>query len=57
MYLTTNYQVTEKAKPQLHRMESKACVSILTLGFPPSIMSVPLPAIFVDIVMAYFRPA
>lgn len=28
-----------------------------TFGFPPRIMSVPLPAIFVEIVMAYLRPA
>lgn len=29
----------------------------LTFGFPPRIISVPLPAILVEIVMAYFRPA
>lgn len=28
-----------------------------TLGFPPSIISVPLPAILVDIVIAYLQPA
>lgn len=28
-----------------------------TLGFPPKIISVPLPAMFVDMVMPYFRPA
>jgi len=28
-----------------------------TFGFPPRIMSVPLPAIFVEMVMAYFLPA
>lgn len=31
--------------------------SRLTFGFPPKIMSVPLPAIFVEMVIAYFRPA
>jgi len=29
----------------------------LTLGLPPKIMSVPLPAILVEIVIACFRPA
>lgn len=32
-------------------------VSRPTFGFPPKIMSVPLPAIFVEMVIAYFRPA
>ncbi|KAL4585994.1 hypothetical protein LXL04_010623 [Taraxacum kok-saghyz] len=33
----------------------RTCVG--TFGLPPNIMFVPLPAIFVDMVMAYFRPA
>lgn len=32
-------------------------IGTYTFGFPPRIISVPLPAIFVDIVMACFRPA
>lgn len=38
-------------------LKTKYLTSTPTFGFPPRIISVPLPAIFVDMVVAYFLPA
>lgn len=54
--------ITQKLQRALQSICFKATkishpIGTPTFGFPPRIMSVPLPAIFVEMVIANFRPA